>query len=94
MGVILGFLSEPHSLEDIRHRFVDKTRALADYAEREGNVVEDRFLRQKSEVLENDAKIATEQRDLAARDTAQILAQHVDIAGVRTLFFEDEAQKA
>ena len=91
---VLSLLSQADRLQNVGNSLVNKTGALADHPECVGDVVKHRFLREQAEVLKHHTQAAPELRHFAARNTAQVLSQNVDLTRTGSLLFEDEAQEA
>ena len=80
MRVILCFLGQPDCLQNIGYCIVNKTRTLADHAERERDIIENSLLRKQTEILKHYAQASPKKRHFTAGNPAQILPQHMNIA--------------
>ena len=83
---------EPHHLEYIRNGRLDVALGLANHLERESHVFINGLVGKKTEVLENNAKAATKERNLATGDDSEVLTQHVNDATGRFVLFNDQPQ--
>ena len=93
-GHPLALAVEADELERLGHGRLDEAARLADDPQGERDVLEDRLVRQQPEVLEDDAEVAAEVGHLAARDRAEVLPEHVDLALRGLLLLEDEPEEA
>ena len=59
----------------------------------EGNILENSFIREEAEILEDRANLPAEFRNLPAREFAQIFTGDIDLAGCWILFLENEAKE-
>src|SRR5664279_51827 len=94
VGKAARFSRETHHLESIRNCLLDVTTALADHLQRERHIIEDCLIGQQAEILKDHAEMAAEIRHLAARQSVQVLTQHMNRPLSRVLLFEDQPQKA
>jgi hypothetical protein len=90
--ITVRLASKTDHRENVRHSLLNETARLTDHLERKGNVVENGLVRQKPEVLKNNAEIAAEERDLAARNVAEILTEHVNRTVAGLVLFDHETK--
>ena len=81
---ILG-AGEVDDAQDVRHDLLDAVAGSAGDLKREGDVLSHRLARQELEVLEDDADLAPQERDVVRTDAADLPAADLNRAGGRFL---------
>src|SRR3954454_17373790 len=84
---------EADEVEHLRHGVRDRVPGLADDLQGERDVLEHGLVRQQPEVLEDDADLAAQLRDLPVRQPPDVLAGPVDNAPRRPLLAQDQPQE-
>src|SRR3954454_9270563 len=84
---------EADQVEHLRHGVRDGVPGLADDLQGERDVLEHGLVGQQPEVLEDDADLAAQLRDLPVREPPDVLAGDVDDAARSALLPQDEPQE-
>ena len=80
IGIAVQLVGEAHEAQHLGHLRLDDVPALADNLQGEGDVLEDRLVRQELEVLEHAADVAPQVGHAPVAHGGQILVSHVDLA--------------
>src|SRR3954471_24144651 len=80
VGVVVELGAQADQAQDVRHLAADHLPVLPDHLERVGDVRVDGAVGEQLVVLEDDAEVAAQPRDLAARHVGQRVAGDQDVA--------------
>ena len=91
--IVIHLLGQTDEAEHLRNLRLDDRTWLANALERKGDVLVDRLIRQKLEVLINRANLATQVGNLAVAQLGEVLARNNDVPARRAKFTRKETQK-
>ena len=90
-GQVVPLIGQTHQIEHLGHLVGHDMTGSTDHLEGEGHVLEHALVRQKAEILEDTADVATKVRHPPLRQFHNVAAGLQDLAGVRQLFAQKEA---
>ncbi len=93
VGHVVQLRRQAGQPQDVRHLGADLLAGAARHLQRVGDVVVHGAVRQQLEVLEDDADVAPEVRDPAARDLRQVVAGDADRAVGRIELLDQQAHE-